>query len=123
MNYEDLLELVKARRSTRAFKADPVSDDQVEQILEVARWAPSGTNSQPWEFVVVRNKEARETLERLEMHLAANEVDLKKTPAVLGPWLTWDSNREEFVGDFPASWANKLLRRGYREPFVVPGRV
>lgn len=62
MNYEDLLELVKARRSTRVFTADPVSDDQVEQIIEVARWAPSGTNSQPWEFVVVRDKEAREKI-------------------------------------------------------------
>jgi nitroreductase len=62
MEYRDLLELVKARRSTRAFTAGSVSDEQVEQIIEVARWAPSGTNSQPWEFVVVRDKETRELI-------------------------------------------------------------
>ena len=62
MEYKDLLELVQARRSTRVFTADPVPDELVEQIIEVARWAPSGTNSQPWEFVVVRDKEARERI-------------------------------------------------------------
>jgi len=67
--------------------------------------------------------EAPETFERLETHLAANEVDLKKMPAFLGPWLKWDSEREKFVGGFPARWANELLRRDYRRPFVVPEKV
>ncbi len=56
MNYEDLLELVKQRRSIRRFKPDPVPEDYVDKIIEVARWAPSGLNTQPWEFVVIRDK-------------------------------------------------------------------
>ena len=62
MNYESLLELVKTRRSIKKFKPDPVPDEYVDKIIEVARWAPSGANSQPWEFIVVRNQELRESL-------------------------------------------------------------
>ena len=69
------------------------------------------------------NKEASETFERLQAHLVANDVDLGKTAAVLGPWLKIDSDKERFVGDFPTRWANELLRRDYREPFVVPDKV
>jgi len=69
------------------------------------------------------NKEALETFECLQAHLSANEVDLKKTPAVLGPWLRMDTKNEKFVGDFPTRWANELLRRHYRQPFVVPEQV
>ncbi|MHC4619987.1 MAG: Gfo/Idh/MocA family oxidoreductase [Planctomycetota bacterium] len=69
------------------------------------------------------NREALETFERFEKHLAANEVDLKETPFVLGPWLKIDSGTEKFVGDFPSRWANELLKRNYREPFVVPDKV
>jgi len=59
MDYQEFLTLVKTRRSTRRFKTDPVPDDMVEKIIEAARWAPSGANSQPWEFIVIKNKETK----------------------------------------------------------------
>jgi len=59
MEYDDLLELVKRRRSIRRFKADPVPDELILKIIEVARWAPSGFNTQPWEFIVVREATLR----------------------------------------------------------------
>ncbi|MBW1996689.1 MAG: nitroreductase family protein [Deltaproteobacteria bacterium] len=59
MDYDSLLELVKKRRSIRRFKPDPVPDEYIEKIIEVARWAPSGFNMQPWEFVVVKKPELR----------------------------------------------------------------
>ncbi len=62
MDYQEFLELVKARRSTRAFTAEPVTDEVVQEIIEAARWAPSGANSQPWEFVVVRDQEMKHRL-------------------------------------------------------------
>ena len=52
MDYGEFLRLVQQRRSIRAFTSDPVSDELVDQIIEAARWAPSGANSQPWEFIV-----------------------------------------------------------------------
>lgn len=59
MNYDDLLELVQKRRSARRFKPAPVPDEYIDKIIEVARWAPSSLNQQPWEFVVVKDLELR----------------------------------------------------------------
>jgi nitroreductase len=46
----------------RQYSADPVPDDVVEQLLELARWTGSSRNGQPWHFIVVRD---RETLRKL----------------------------------------------------------
>jgi len=46
MDYDSLLELVKNRRSIRKFRTDPVPDEHVDKIIEVARQAPSGYNTQ-----------------------------------------------------------------------------
>jgi nitroreductase len=62
MDYESLLELVKKRRSIRRFKPDPIPDGLIDKIVEVARWAPSGFNMQPWEFVVVKKAELRKQI-------------------------------------------------------------
>ena len=56
-------EALKARRSVRAFRPDPVPRAVVEEILEVASRAPSGTNIQPWKIHVVAG-EVRARLER-----------------------------------------------------------
>ena len=61
-----------------------------------------------------------EALGRLEEHLAANHVDLHKTPATLGVLLTMDPENERFIGN---DQANRLLTDDYRQPFVVPQRV
>ena len=60
--YDVLLKLVKTRHSVRKFKPDPIPDDTINKILEVARWAMSGANSQPWEFVVVTDPEIKNQL-------------------------------------------------------------
>ena len=60
--YESLIKLIRERRSTRRFRPDPVPDGYVDKILEAARWSMSGANSQPWEFVVVRDAKMREQL-------------------------------------------------------------
>lgn len=52
-----ILDIIKSRRSTRRFKPDMVSDEDLNAVLEAARWAPSGDNKQPWKFIVIKNKE------------------------------------------------------------------
>ena len=69
---------------------------------------------------------AAETFERFQEHLTANDVDLSKTPAVLGPLLKMDSAKELFIdgGEYSITrWANELLSRNYRPPFVIPENV
>ena len=55
-------QVVQTRRSIRNFKPDPVSDKAISDILETARLAPSGSNIQPWRFVVIRSQEIKEKL-------------------------------------------------------------
>jgi nitroreductase len=54
-----LLDLIRGRRSVVRFESGDVSEEQVEAILEAGRWAPSYINSQPWEFIVVRDAAMR----------------------------------------------------------------
>ncbi len=51
----EVIEAIKTRRSIRKYKTTPVDDKTVAQVLEAARWAPSWTNSQCWQFIVVRD--------------------------------------------------------------------
>jgi nitroreductase len=62
MDYEALLGLVKSRRSIRAFTDEPVSEETVEKVIEAARWAPSGANSQPWEFIIIRDQATKDKM-------------------------------------------------------------
>jgi nitroreductase len=64
MQIDHFLELVKKRRSVREFKPDPIPDEYIEKILEAGRWAMSGGNGQPWEFIVVKDKETIREIER-----------------------------------------------------------
>ncbi|MBN1815755.1 MAG: Gfo/Idh/MocA family oxidoreductase [Sedimentisphaerales bacterium] len=64
----------------------------------------------------------QDCIERMESHLAANQVDLQITPQVLGPLLACNPQSERFTGPLSAE-ANTLLLREYRRPFVVPEQV
>lgn len=60
MDNHDLHTLIERRRRSRGYdESRKVSADMVQSILECARWAPSGGNGQPWEFVVVRDQDTR----------------------------------------------------------------
>lgn len=44
-------------RQKRSYDETPVSDEDLHELLEVARWSGSGLNSQPWHFIVIRDKD------------------------------------------------------------------
>lgn len=54
----DILTALKSRKSVRDWEDRPVPDDVVREILEAGRYAPSPQDSQPWSFIVVRDKSA-----------------------------------------------------------------
>jgi len=68
------------------------------------------------------NAVLKDAFDRMLEHLNANEVDLAKEPITMGPMLTMDPRTEKFVGE-KSDWANMLVKRNYREPFVVPDKV
>lgn len=61
----DILEVINSRKSTRAFKPDPVSKDKIEEILNLVFKAPSAINLQPWDFVVVMDEEKQRLSRKL----------------------------------------------------------
>jgi len=58
-------EAIQQRRSIRSFKSIPVSQEMILQMLEAARRAPSGSNLQPWRFVVVTDAEEKKRLRQI----------------------------------------------------------
>jgi len=77
----DVLKLLKERRSIRKYLSTPVEEEKIFQCLEAARWAPSASNKQPWEFLIVKNKTVRERL--AELHPYAKFV--AESPVVFVP--------------------------------------
>ncbi len=57
MEWEALYELIRTRRSIRAFQQKPVPEDLLLRILEAATWAPNGGNHQAWRFWIVSNRD------------------------------------------------------------------
>jgi nitroreductase len=58
----DVFQCIRTRRTVREFTDDPVPDLVIHRILQAARWAPSSSNTQPWHFIVVREKATIEKL-------------------------------------------------------------
>jgi len=59
------MKVIQDRRSIRQYTAQPVSDQDLDMILEAARQAPSGENAQPWRFIIVKDPETRHRLAAL----------------------------------------------------------
>ena len=85
---------LRARRNVREFEDRPISDEDLDRILEAGRRSPSATNSQPWDFVVVTG---RDELERLaQVYTGAGHVARSAaTIAVIAP--IRDEERRDWV--------------------------
>ena len=60
----NLMEIIKSRRSTRAFKSELPPREQIMQLVEAAEWAPSGMGKCLWHFTVIYNAEKSLALAR-----------------------------------------------------------
>ncbi|UCC28670.1 MAG: nitroreductase family protein [Candidatus Bathyarchaeota archaeon] len=70
---------MKNRRSVRAFTREDVTREEVEKLIDAARWAPSAGNLQPWEFIVVRKPEIKRGLSIA----ALNQTFIEEAPVVI----------------------------------------
>ncbi len=91
MKTDELLSIIRTRRSVRVYKTGKVTDVQLQSILEAARWAPSGANTQPWEFVVTRD---RKKMKRVR-EIYANEWKQRK----LEDPVHYKGLKKDYVGD------------------------
>ncbi|MBN1328293.1 MAG: nitroreductase family protein [Candidatus Heimdallarchaeota archaeon] len=91
----DALELLKSRRSIRKYKSQPVEDEILLKCLEAARWAPSASNKQPWEFIIVKDETTRKKL--AEIHPYAKFV--AESPVVFIPLTNPDVHPKYHMSD------------------------
>ncbi|MBS1258608.1 MAG: NADH dehydrogenase [Candidatus Scalindua arabica] len=75
----DVREAIKRRRSIRKFKPDPIPEEKIRLLLESARLAPSGTNTQPWRFIVVKDDNTKRGLQRA----AHNQRHIGRAPVII----------------------------------------
>jgi nitroreductase len=61
-NTRDRITFLRTLRAVRAFRPDPVPQEVIDDILDVARWSGSASNRQPWEIILVRERDTLESL-------------------------------------------------------------
>jgi len=83
----NVTEAIRSRHSTRAFKDLPVPRQLVEEILDIARWAPSGGNLQPWHVYVVAGKARERLISAVARLLPAHPLGLQAEYHVYPPSL------------------------------------
>ena len=69
-NAQNLINFLKRLRAVRQFRPDPVPREVINAVLEVVRWSGSASNRQPWEVVVIHNKETLRVLSAVEGYAA-----------------------------------------------------
>ncbi|HDX9589809.1 TPA: nitroreductase family protein [Bacillus pseudomycoides] len=90
MDYQAFKDIIHGRRSVRKFTDQDVSVEDIEEIIDCARYAPSDTNSQTWEFVVIMNRDKIKDIEEMTwnaLHTRAEEA-AKKGEEKAGKLLT-----------------------------------
>lgn len=75
-----LFEAVYTLRAKRRLKPDPVPDEAIREIIKAATYAPSGSNRQPWAFVVVKDREKKKKIQ--EYYLKAWNIYIAQRPDI-----------------------------------------
>jgi len=86
MDIAAVMELIKARRSIRTFTAERLPREDLAEVILAGQWAPSGSNAQAWEAVIVDDP-------ALMSRFVAFLPGVSKTPAAM-IWLCLDRERE-----------------------------
>jgi len=120
----DLFDAIKGRTSIRRFKQSPVPDEDIRKILDAGRLAPSANNTQPWSFLVIKDKEilrkmagaVRDMVDRM-IPFAEDEKQAQRLAAYKGTYYTFFENAPVVIAVFMEGYdagTNRLLgRMGY----------
>ena len=77
----DAIECIKNRMSIRGFKPDPVPQEILQEVIEIAQWSPSYKNSQPWEVIVLSGRKKEELSEMMVGLLEEGKENCPDLPA------------------------------------------
>ncbi|CAG7625290.1 Putative NAD(P)H nitroreductase MhqN [Paenibacillus solanacearum] len=120
-SYEEFKSIVLDRRSVRKYTEQDVSNEDIREIVDCARYAPSDTNSQTWEFIAVKNRDMIKEIEKLtweQLHKRAAEAEergLSKEARMLtrsfGPYATAFSEAPVLIVCLATPYNSKFRER------------
>jgi len=90
VNYDNLVKILRSRRAIRRFKDDPVPKEEIEAVLEAMRYAPSASNLQSWEYIVITDPKSIEKLKNAVVDMLKLAKKLLKFVKLLKPLIPKD---------------------------------
>jgi nitroreductase len=133
MDYDPFKEIIHGRRSVRNFTEQDVPTEEIEEIMDCARYAPSDTNSQTWEFIVIKNKDKIKEVEKMTwdaLHEKAAEAErkgLEKEGKLLtrsfGPYATAFSDAPVLIICLATPYQSKFRERIFEPIQLVPESI
>jgi nitroreductase len=120
----DLFDAIRGRKSIRRFKQAPVPEEDIRKILEAGRWAPSANNTQPWSFLVIRDRAilgrmaeaVRSMIDRM-IPFAESEKQAQRLAAYKGTYYTFFEHAPVVIAvcmeAYDAGTDTLLARMGY----------
>jgi len=120
----DLFDAIQGRKSIRRFEQTPVPDEDIIKILDAGRLAPSANNTQPWRFIVVKNRtvlkqmanEVRHMVDRM-IPYAENEQQAQRLAAYKSTYYTFFENAPVVISvlmeGYDAGTDRLLAKMGY----------
>jgi nitroreductase len=120
----DLFDAIQGRKSIRRFKQTPVPDEDIKKILDAGRRAPSANNTQPWSFIVVKDRTvlkqmadaARQMVDRM-IPYAESEQQAQRLAAYKGTYYTFFENAPVMIAvlmeAYDAGTDRVLAKMGY----------
>ncbi len=95
-----VLDVIQKRRSIRKYKEDPIPEEAFRRVLEAARLAPSGSNIQPWKFIIVKDKALKEKLAQA----SAGQFFMAEAPVII-VGCGFPDNCYAHMGRYMKSWS------------------
>jgi len=77
-----VLNTIKNRKTIRKFKPDPIDEEKLQMILEAGRWAPSFSNLQPWRFIVIKDQDLKNSLNKAARETVLH-LGIRQAPVVI----------------------------------------
>lgn len=120
----DLFEAIQTRKSIRRYKQTSVPDEDIRTILDAGRWAPSANNTQPWSFIVIKDREllkgmaaaVREMIDRMVPY-AESEKQAQRLAAYKNNYYTFFENAPVVIAvcmeTYDAGTDRLLAKMGY----------
>ena len=109
MKNNEVLEAIRNRRSRFRFKDEKVDMENIKTILEAGRWAPSFGNSQPWEFIVVSDKDLIDKLSKIAGNVTIFSERIKHAQFMIAVVVDPEKDSYHFVEDGAVASQNMAL--------------